>query len=78
MESLKVQHFQLFEKIKKYDCAPSPTVPHLPLPVTAAPKNRSAWFKRVERKASEVFLVKITFYGLLGLRLPQVTFSVAS
>jgi len=29
--NFKVQRFQLFEQIKKDDCGPSPTVPHLPL-----------------------------------------------
>jgi len=29
--NFKVQHFQLFEQIKKNGCAPSRTVPHLPL-----------------------------------------------
>jgi len=29
--NFKVQRFQLFEQIKKDDCAPSPTVPPLPL-----------------------------------------------
>ena len=27
--NFKVQHFSLFQQIKKEDCAPSPTVPHL-------------------------------------------------
>jgi len=27
----KVQRFKFFEKIKKDDCAPSPTLPHIPL-----------------------------------------------
>jgi len=27
--NFEVQRFQLFEQIKKDDCAPSPTVPHL-------------------------------------------------
>jgi len=34
--NFKVQHFQLFEHIKKDDCAPRSTVPHLPLYVNYA------------------------------------------
>jgi len=29
--NFKVQHFQLFEQIKKDNCTPSSTMPHLPL-----------------------------------------------
>jgi len=40
-ENFKVQRFQRFEKIKKDDCAPSPTVPHLPLLYTIL--NKTSW-----------------------------------
>jgi len=37
--NFKVQRFQLFEQIKKDDCAPSPAVPHLPLHICISKGN---------------------------------------
>jgi len=65
--NFKVQRFQLFEQIKKEDCAPNPTVP--PPPSTATNTDfKINWWVVLKNSRYSVIL-RFAFYSLKASKL---------